>query len=63
MYAWFWSHLPGPTAVRVLVVVAVVAALIVVCFAWVFPWVATKLPVDNFDQQPGAAAADHWRST
>ena len=59
MYAWIWDHLPGPTAARVAVSVLVIAALVVVCFAWVFPWVATRLPVDNFDQQPGAAAVGH----
>jgi hypothetical protein len=62
VYGWIWDHLPGPTAARLVLVVLLVAALIVVCFAWVFPWVATKLPVDNFDQQPGAAAADFRRS-
>jgi hypothetical protein len=56
MYAWFWDHLPGPAAVRALIAVLLLALLIVVCFAWVFPWVAARLPVDNFDQQPTAAA-------
>jgi hypothetical protein len=64
VYGWLWDHLPGPIVARLAVVLLVAAAVIVVCFAWVFPWVATKLPVDNFDQQPGAAVTDpHRRST
>jgi hypothetical protein len=52
MYPWIWRHLPGPwpvkTALAVVVVVGVVAAL----FFWVFPWAEQALPflhvtVDN----------------
>lgn len=55
MYAWIWAHLPGPTAVRALIAVLALVAIVLVCFTWVFPWVAARLPVDNFEQQSAAA--------
>lgn len=44
MYAWIWSHLPGPTAVRVLVAVLLVAVVVAVFFLFVFPWLEQVLP-------------------
>ncbi len=62
MYAWLWNHLPGPVPVRAVVALLLIVAVVVLCFWQVFPWVATKLPVDNLDQQPGAVADQPWRS-
>ncbi len=56
MYAWVWERLPGPTAARAVIAVLLIALVVVGCLAWVFPWVAARLPVDNFDQQPVASA-------
>lgn len=55
MYAWLWQHLPGPTPVRALVAIALVVVVVALCFVWVFPWVADRLPVDNLDQQAAPA--------
>ena len=44
MYAWVWRHLPGPTAVRVLLVVAVAVVVVIALFGWVFPWLEPRLP-------------------
>lgn len=44
MYAWIWNHLPGPTAVRALIVAAALVALVAVLFTWVFPWLEPRLP-------------------
>ena len=44
MYAWIWSHLPGPTAVRVLVAVLLVAVVVAVLFLFVFPRLEQVLP-------------------
>lgn len=63
MYYWIWQRLPGPTAVRLAVAFVFAAIVVVVCFAWVFPWVASWLPVDNLDQQPGAAPTTPGRTT
>ncbi len=47
MYPWIWRHLPGPTPVRLLLAVALVAAVVVVCFGWVFPQVAPYMPFND----------------
>ena len=44
MYAWIWRHLPGPSVVRALLLLAAFAVLVVGLFGWVFPWVETWLP-------------------
>lgn len=44
MYAWIWGRLPGPTVVRVLLAVALFAAVVVLLFGWVFPWIEPRLP-------------------
>ena len=47
MYGWLWRHLPGPTPVRVLLAAALVAAVIVACFLWVYPAVAPYMPCND----------------
>jgi len=47
MYAWLFRHLPGPLAVRILLAVLLIAAVVVVLFGWVFPAIAPLLPVDE----------------
>lgn len=44
MYAWIWGHLPGPTAVRVVICVVAILAVVALLFLVVFPWVTTLLP-------------------
>ena len=44
MYGWLWRHVPGPPAVRVVILLAVVAAVVVLLFGWVFPWLEPRLP-------------------
>ncbi|BCT77046.1 hypothetical protein SCMU_28880 [Sinomonas cyclohexanicum] len=41
MYKALWRILPGTALVRVLILLAGLAALGVVLDQWVFPWVAT----------------------
>ncbi|MGW5240166.1 hypothetical protein ACWEOW_14650 [Monashia sp. NPDC004114] len=53
MIAALWHRLPGPTWLRGLVVVALVVALVAVCFEWVFPLVARSIPLN--EQTVGAA--------
>ena len=47
MYAWLWHHLPGPTPIRVLLVVVALIAVVMVLFLWVFPWVESSIEFDN----------------
>ncbi len=44
MYAWLWNHLPGPFASRLLVCLVALAAVVVILFLWVFPWLEPRLP-------------------
>ncbi len=47
MYGWIWRHLPGHTAVRLLLAAALVAAAVLACFVWVFPEVAPYMPFND----------------
>jgi len=47
MYAWLWRHLPGPTAVRVLILLVLAAVVLVACFAWVYPALAPLMPFND----------------
>jgi hypothetical protein len=44
VYAWIWRHLPGPTAVRMLVAATLVLGVVAVLFTVVFPWAEHALP-------------------
>jgi hypothetical protein len=44
MYGWIWNHLPGPTAVRILICALAFVAVVAVLFTWVFPWIEPRLP-------------------
>lgn len=39
MYAALWRVLPGPVWLRVLLALALLAAVLFVLATWVFPWV------------------------
>lgn len=54
MYAWLFRRLPGPLWLRIVVTVAVVAAIVVALFGWVFPALAPLLP---FNDDPVGASA------
>ena len=47
MYGWIWRRLPGPTPARLLLAVALAAAVVVVLFAWVFPHLAPFMPFND----------------
>lgn len=40
MYAALWRILPGPWWVRVLILLALLAAVLYGLFWWVFPWIS-----------------------
>ena len=44
MYAWIWRHLPGPIPVRAGLALTMLLAIVVLLFAWVFPWLEPRLP-------------------
>jgi len=39
MYAALWRVLPGPVWLRVLIALALLAAVLFILDTWVFPWV------------------------
>jgi len=43
IYAWIWSHLPGPLVVQVLLALALVACVLAICVLWLFPAVAAMI--------------------
>lgn len=47
MYAGLWRALPGPLVVRLALLLVLLAGVIVVCFEWLFPLVASWLPYDE----------------
>lgn len=47
MYLWLWRKLPGPTAVKAVVVIAVLAVVFVVLMEMVFPWVSAQMPYSD----------------
>lgn len=44
MYAWIFTHLPGPLWVRLILSAALVAGVVVLLMEVVFPWVAPYSP-------------------
>jgi hypothetical protein len=47
MYGWLWRHLPGPRSVRAAIMLALAAAVLVACFAWLFPAIAPYMPFNQ----------------
>lgn len=47
MYAALWRSLPGPAWVRLIILLAMIAVVLYLLFAFVFPWVQTLIPVPD----------------
>jgi len=47
MYAALWRILPGPWWMRVVIILAVAAAVLYALFWFVFPWVSTIVDPQN----------------
>src|SRR5699024_4774585 len=47
MYGWIWRNLPGPTAVRVLLALILILAVVAVLFLWVFPALEPLIPFNE----------------
>lgn len=45
MYGAIWRMLPGPTAVKAIEALVLIAATVVALFLWVFPWVEQQLGI------------------
>ena len=47
MYGALWRVLPGPVWLRALIVLVLAAAVVAVCFTWVFPAIAPFMPFND----------------
>lgn len=47
MYGALWRVLPGPRPVKLLLALVLFALVVVVCFQWLFPWAAQRLPMND----------------
>lgn len=47
MYGALWRVLPGPTWLRVLILIMLFALVLFCLIEWVFPWVNALLPVQE----------------
>jgi hypothetical protein len=47
MYGWLWSHTPGPVWVKIVLALALLAAVVALCFQIFFPWISPKLPFNQ----------------
>ena len=47
LYGALWHILPGPAWVRVLILLALVAAVLFSLVQWIFPWVNSILPTQE----------------
>jgi len=47
MYAWLWRRLPGPTSVRIVTALVLLAAVVAVLLFVVYPWLDPKLPFNQ----------------
>jgi hypothetical protein len=55
MYGALWRVLPGPAWGRVLILLVLAAAVVLVCFEWLFPLVAEYMPFNDPNVQTNAA--------
>jgi len=58
MYVWIWRKLPGGIPGKIVGSLALVAAVVVLLFLAVFPWVSPKLPFNHVtvDSPPSHSA-------
>jgi len=61
IYAAIWRALPGPLAVRVLLAVVLVLAVVAFCFLWLFPRIAPLMPFNDNTVDPSAAVVHDAR--
>jgi hypothetical protein len=47
VYAWIWRKLPGPTAAKAVEAVVLLAAVVLLLFTVVFPWLEPRLPFND----------------
>ena len=59
MYPWLWRHLPGGAPWKVAQALLLVAAVVVLLFLVVFPWVEPRLPFGDVTVRAATVTAPH----
>jgi hypothetical protein len=57
VYGWIWQHLPGPTPVRLLIALVLIAGIVLLLFTVVFPWLEPLLPFTDVTVDDAGSAA------
>ena len=57
IYAAIWRALPGPLAVKLLLSLVLVLAVMAFCFLWLFPRIAPAMPFNDNTVDPAATGA------
>ncbi len=47
MYGLLWRLLPGPAWLRVVFLIILAAAVVAVCFLWLFPYISDYMPFND----------------
>ncbi|WP_225755745.1 hypothetical protein [Actinotalea sp. Marseille-Q4924] len=47
MYGWLWRVMPGPAWFRAILMLLLAAAVVAVCFLWLFPAIAPFMPFND----------------
>jgi hypothetical protein len=47
VYAWMWRKLPGPWPVKLIEALVAFAAVVLLLFTVVFPWLEPRLPFND----------------
>lgn len=45
--SWIWNALPGPALLRIIFLLVVAAAVVLVLFEYVFPWISEYFEVQE----------------
>ena len=57
MYGWIWKHLPGPWPLKAFLALALLVAVVLVLFQWVFPWLEPRLPFNQVTVDEGSTTS------
>ncbi len=57
MYAWMWHKLPGPLPAKLFEAVVALAAIVLLLFTVVFPWLEPRLPFNDVTVDEGSSAS------
>jgi hypothetical protein len=57
MYTWIWRHLPGGIVGKLAGSLLLIAGVVVLLFAFAFPWVEPRLPWNQVTVDTPAAPA------